>query len=137
MTSDQADIKFSKFIRERDPICKRCHRRKSDDASHYWERGHSSTRYDPQNADGLCRPCHQIWEGRPQECEDFKRNQIGDEAYEALERKHNTEMKRSDAIAIFESFLHEYKKNKFILQRYTNQGLTAPPDDIRSQGGMD
>lgn len=107
MNSEQADIKFSKMIRERDPVCKRCRWRKSTQCSHYWERHHSATRYHPDNGDGICTECHPIWEGRQNGYKEYKIKQIGKKAYIALEQLHNSIMKRDDAIIQFEQLCQE------------------------------
>lgn len=101
MNSDAADKKFSELIRKRDPVCVRCRWRASTDCSHYFERGHSSVRYDPRNGDGLCRQCHQIWEGRKNGYREYKIKQLGKKEYESLEKLSNTIMKRDEAIAKF------------------------------------
>ncbi|KKM69561.1 hypothetical protein LCGC14_1449490, partial [marine sediment metagenome] len=44
-----ADNYFSLFVRGRDEKCLKCGTVDNLTASHYWIRGHSSTRYDPDN----------------------------------------------------------------------------------------
>ncbi len=102
MTSEEADKEFSLKIRERDPICKRCKWRPTSDCSHYWERLHSATRFDDRNADGLCRECHGIWEGRKNGYKEFKIKQLGKKVYAELERLHHSTMQRETAVQIFE-----------------------------------
>lgn len=114
LTTDQADRLFSKLIRERDPICMRCHVRPSSDCSHFWERGHSATRFDPDNADGLCRGCHQLWEGRRNGAIPFKIKQLHGKKYRELERKHHTIMKRDDAIITFMKLLDDSQGKKVL-----------------------
>lgn len=99
--TDVADKLFSEFIRKRDPKCKRCKWKPTTDCSHFWERGSSSTRYDPRNADGLCRECHVLWEGRRNGAKEYKIKQLGKKVYAELERLHNTTMKRDVAISNF------------------------------------
>jgi hypothetical protein len=89
------------MIRNRDPICVKCHFLPTSDCSHYWERHHSATRFDPDNADGLCRICHGEWEGRKNGYKEFKISQLGKEQFDALERRHNSIMQRDTAIINF------------------------------------
>lgn len=114
LTTDQADRAFSLMIRKRDPICMRCHRMPSTDCSHFWERGNSATRFDPDNADGLCRGCHQLWEGRRNGAIPFKMKQIHGKKYRELEQKHNTTMKRDEAIIIFMKLLDGSQRKKVL-----------------------
>ncbi len=109
MTSEQADIKFSLMIRARDPKCKRCRWRNSTQCSHYFERHHSATRYDPRNGDGICTECHPIWEGRHNGYKEYKIKQIGKKQYAELEQLHNSIMKRDDSII---NFIKIYEENK-------------------------
>lgn len=113
--TESADIVFSKLIRRRDAICVRCRRRIATDCSHFWERGNSATRYDPENCDGLCRSCHQIWEGRLNGYIEYKKEQLGEEKYTALEKKHHSIMSRYDALQEFSQKYDGYKKNKHLL----------------------
>jgi hypothetical protein len=99
-TSSKADARFSKWIRERDPKCFFGCGRPSIQNSHFWGRGASSTRYDPENCDGVCGGCHMRHEGSKQgEYRDRKIAQLGMEAYAILEKRARTYMSRSDAIA--------------------------------------
>lgn len=93
-----ADGQFSLFIRRRDPICKRCGVRGSTQCSHYWERMHSATRFDPRNADGVCALCHPIWEGRRGGYMEYKMEQLGEREYQELARLHTSILKRESAI---------------------------------------
>lgn len=100
-STERADQKFSERIRQRDRMCVRCKIRPATDCSHFWERGHSATRWDEDNADGLCRICHQIFEGRINGYKEFKLERIGQERYARLEKLHNMTVKRSDYILKF------------------------------------
>lgn len=100
-TTERADKKFSEQIRTRDPICKKCNRRPSTDCSHYYERHHSATRFDPRNGDGICRQCHSLWEGRKNGYEAYKRRQLGARGYIDLQRLAYSVMKRDEAIIKF------------------------------------
>lgn len=108
-----ADSLFSKHIRTRDPMCRRCWVVPSDDNSHFWGRGHSATRFDPKNCIGLCRPCHDIWEHQKNnEYRKFMVNWLGKEEYEALEHRARSFKKRSDAVRECMVFLKEVKNEK-------------------------
>lgn len=97
-----ADDIFSKKIRARDPICKRCKMRASTDCSHYFERHHSALRFHEDNADGVCRPCHALWEGRKNGYKEYKIMQIGKKRFRWLEvQAYQNTMQRSDAIIQF------------------------------------
>ena len=99
-TSKQADMAFSVFIRQRDGKCVRCGRKDMLTCSHFWGRTHSATRYDPENCDAVCVGCHLfIWEKEKQgEYRDFKLKQLGQERYDALEKRARSIYKRSDAL---------------------------------------
>lgn len=109
-TSKKADTAFSIWIRERDGKCKRCGKFGKLTNSHFWGRTHSATRYDPENCDAFCwLPCHYQWEHEKQGAyRDFKINQLGQERYDALERRARSSMKRSEALYQCKQFLEEY-----------------------------
>jgi hypothetical protein len=95
-----ADDKFSLWIRARDGKCRRCgSSSKPLDCSHYWKRGDSGTRYDPLNCVAVCRDCHTIWERQQNnEYKAFMVDWLGQEEYDALERRARTFKKRVDAV---------------------------------------
>jgi hypothetical protein len=97
-TSETADARFSSWIRARDPICRRCGRRPSSDASHFFERGNSATRYDPENVDGICRICHNFFHGDRREYTAFKIYQLGLGRFNAMRMRAGSTMKRDEAI---------------------------------------
>lgn len=98
-TTTTADKKFSVYIRTRDPKCMRCNREATSDCSHFWGRGHSATRYDPENCIGLCRPCHDYWEHQKNyEYKEWMLDWLGKKRYEALERRARGFQKRSSAV---------------------------------------
>lgn len=99
-TRERADKEFSLFIRARDPKCVRCHARPSDDCSHYFEKGTSSclVRFDPENADGLCRQCHGLWEGRKSGYVEYKIRMLGSKGLMELQRKAKGSYKMDKAI---------------------------------------
>ena len=97
-TSNKADILFSRYIRERDKKCFFCPN-PATQCSHFWGRGNSATRYDPENADGICGGCHMRHEGQKQGLyREKKIAQLGQERYDALEKRARGIMKRSAAI---------------------------------------
>lgn len=61
----RSDTLFSQYIRKRDKECVykfKCfgHQDFKDlTCSHYIKRRHESVRFDPENCDAACRPCHQ------------------------------------------------------------------------------
>jgi len=97
---DRADIVFSQYIRLRDKQCRRCGSpvRLNDaglpishNCSHFHGRGHEGTRYEPDNCDTLCYPCHQLWEKDERaEYEDFKKKQLGINRFKTLKLQANT-----------------------------------------------
>lgn len=94
-----ADSQFSKFIRKRDPKCRRCFIEDSDDNSHYVGRSNFATRFDPLNCIGLCRPCHEIWEtAKNGSYKKFMINWLGKKEFEALQKRGRSTMKRFDSI---------------------------------------
>lgn len=101
LTSKKVDALFSLAIRARDNVCVRCGSSKNLTNSHFWSRTHSATRYDPENCDTLCwLPCHYTWEHEKHgDYRDFKIKQLGQERYDALERRARSTVKRSVAIA--------------------------------------
>lgn len=112
-TTAKADKIFSRWIRERDPYCffmrKGCNN-KSSQNSHFWGRGNSATRYDPQNCDGICGGCHMRHESNKQGLyRDFKIRDLGKEGYDLLEKRARSIVKRSDAILECMELLKEYQ----------------------------
>ncbi len=92
---DQADKVFSQYIRLRDKQCVRCHSQVvlndsglpiSHNASHFFGRGHETTRFCPENVDTLCFPCHQKWGGDEREAyRAFKTIQLGKDGFKKLQ----------------------------------------------------
>jgi hypothetical protein len=100
-TLKKADIEFSKFIIQRDKVCKRCGRANHLTCSHFWARQHKGTRFDPENCDAVCwMPCHKYyWEKEKQgEYRDFKMKQLGAVKYKALEKRARTTYPQCNAI---------------------------------------
>jgi hypothetical protein len=98
-TSTKADQEFSRFIRARDKLCYfRCGK-PATQASHFWGRGNSGTRYDPLNVDGARGFCHMQHEGNKQGLyREMKLAQLGEAGYKALEIRARSVFKRRDAI---------------------------------------
>lgn len=94
-----ADTHFSRYIRERDGKCLRCHTTEGLTCSHYHGRGKSATRFCPINCIALCWKCHQEWEGPKAPYTEYMIQRLGNEGFMALAIKAGTEMKRSDAVA--------------------------------------
>jgi hypothetical protein len=102
---DKADQVFSQYIRLRDKKCCRCGSPVrlnneglpiSHACSHYWSRRHEGTRFEPDNGDCLCYPCHEIW-GHGDEKDDykaFKIKQLGEKRFKTLMIQANTYHKK-------------------------------------------
>lgn len=86
-----ADSKFSKFIIKRDGRCARCGCPIQEilTCSHFKNRQHKGTRFDPDNCDAVCWPCHsQKWENdKAGTYREFKLRQLGVKRLEALEKR--------------------------------------------------
>lgn len=97
---DPADRYFSYFIRElADWRCAKCgkqYERKSQGFhnSHFFSRKAESTRFDPENCDGICYFCHVTLGGNPLLFTEWKRNQLGEKRFQALVVTHNTHKKK-------------------------------------------
>ena len=107
----RADSEFSTFIRRRDGKCIRCGRLNYLQNSHFWSRSHKSVRYDVDNCDTLCYPCHygnaKGWEYEKNgEYMEFKKNQLGSERYSALELRAHLMVKQEEAIKLCMNFLN-------------------------------
>ena len=104
-----ADQYFSVYIRDRDGHCLRCKTTENLTCSHFWGRGHSSTRFDPLNNIALCATCHAEWEGPTAEYKEFQRELIGLENYLALDIRSGTFKKRSEAVAEWKALYKQMK----------------------------
>ena len=98
----KTDSMFAQYIKKRDDYACQCCRKKAQPrglhCSHYWGRGHESTRFDPDNCVALCFWCHLRWghgEGRS-EYMTFMIARLGQERYDALSVKAHTIKKRND-----------------------------------------
>lgn len=104
-----ADIQFSLYIRRRDKHCQYpgCAATQTDN-SHFFERHHSGTRYDPDNCIALCRAHHTEWEKRKKwEYKEFMIARLGIEQYYAMEKRAWSFKKREVAVAECVAFLAE------------------------------
>lgn len=106
----KADTKFSEYIRKRDGKCIRCPRTTLLQNSHFWSRGHTAVRFDPDNCDTLCYPCHygnaKGWEYEKNGgYMEYKKKQLGPQRYLELEARAHQQMKRSEAIKRCMTFL--------------------------------
>lgn len=106
---DKADKVFSQYVRLRDKKCLRCHSEVrinekglpvSHNASHYWGRAKETTRFDPENVDCLCYPCHVIWGSTDRKAyEMFKIKQLGTAGYKRLMLRANLTGKKDRKMA--------------------------------------
>lgn len=108
-----ADSKFSLFIRQRDGACKRCGAKEYLTCSHFWMRSHSATRFDPENCIALCagpysNQCHETWEHRKNyEYKEWMIGWLGQDKYDALERRARSYKNRAEAVAECKEQLNE------------------------------
>lgn len=97
--------KFNRMVRERaNWICVRCDRDCTErkgllHASHFWAVGFTATRFDFDNVDALCYPCHygqmrSGWEYNKQgDYRTYMIKKLGQEGYDALEQKARSQKK--------------------------------------------
>lgn len=63
--------------------------------SHYFGRGAQNTRFEPQNCDTLCYPCHVLWGSQnKEEYKVFKIHQLGETGFARLLLASNTYRKK-------------------------------------------
>lgn len=102
----KADKLFSNYIRLRDSYtCVRCHTyylppTKAIHNSHYWGRKNKGTRFDPENCDALCYGCHRLWGEDKDSYREFKIKQLGQERFDALERRAKTPTKVDESLIV-------------------------------------
>lgn len=102
-TLTKADTEYSKYIRNRDGKCVRCGREEMLQNSHFWSRSHKNTRFDDDNCDALCYPCHygnsKGWEYEKNgEYMAFKKGQLGFHKYAMLEKRAHDSVKQEMVI---------------------------------------
>jgi hypothetical protein len=94
-----SDSIWSKYIRTRDNwTCQRCDKKYAPPTSalhcsHFWSRGSWSVRFDEDNCQALCYGCHSYLGGNPQEHREFILNKLGQERFDALQKRRNTPLK--------------------------------------------
>lgn len=101
---EPADQFFSYYVRLRDRECVRCHAPVGFNAkglpntftvSHYFGRTAQTTRFSLENCDTACRGCHSYWEERNKKAyTDFKREQLGEKAFDELVLLGNATLKQ-------------------------------------------
>src|SRR5947207_2027733 len=101
----QSDVLFSRYLRQ-----KRRYRCEFCDSfypqgvgltvSHYWSRAKESVRFDEENCDILCVRDHFYFETHKTEYETWKKNQMGEEAFNLLMVRAHVTGKRDDKLQI-------------------------------------
>lgn len=88
---DPLDKLFSEYVRKRcGGCCERCGKHygwKGLQTSHYHGRAKRSTRYDEDNAMGLCFGCHQYFGSNPLEHTEFMIKRLGQEKFDELSHR--------------------------------------------------
>ena len=106
MKIDKLDILFSEYVRRRaikeSGGCERCltekHPIEKEDGSafpawkqlqcsHFYGRAKKTTRYDPDNATGLCAACHLYLTANPQEHFEFFKKRLGERGLDLLNHR--------------------------------------------------
>tara|TARA_B100001250_G_scaffold157356_1_gene135213 strand:- start:200 stop:583 length:384 start_codon:yes stop_codon:yes gene_type:complete len=91
-----SDREWSKYIRTRDMwTCQRCSKQYDPPTSalhcsHFWSRGNWSVRFDEDNCEALCYGCHSYLGGNPVEFHKYYLEKLGQERFDALEKRKNT-----------------------------------------------
>lgn len=134
----KTDTLFSLYIRRRDNwTCCRCHKKYKEgnralNNSHYWSRGHESTRFDPENCDAICFGCHNLW-GHGDERDlykKFKIKQLGEEGFKILDVRAHTYKKRDD---LMDGIIIKTLMNPNIKMNKAKQILQAKVRDLKSK----
>lgn len=100
MTSERtADEVFSFLVRALCPFCVRCGH-PSEDCAHIFSRSYRSTRWDVDNAFGMCRACHRWAHANPGRFTAFVIGIIGQAAYDDLRARARTVSHDRDLSAI-------------------------------------
>ncbi|MCR4329598.1 MAG: hypothetical protein NUV65_03555 [Candidatus Roizmanbacteria bacterium] len=100
---NRADVLFSEYIRQRDPVCQKC----SSHApllhcAHYIGRVNKRLRYDEQNALSLCVKCHLEWSHKnPKEFTEWFKGKYPDR-YEYLIKAKNEVVKLDYDVVVSE-----------------------------------
>lgn len=108
---DKLDVLFSKVVRRRAIAnmggCEYCGERRALQCSHFIGRRKRNTRYDLDNACGLCFSCHQYLDEHPYEHVAFWEKRLGTEKLEELVRKGNMIARNIDKDAIEKYLLRQ------------------------------
>lgn len=84
----QLDILWSKAVRERDKVCRKCRKAPASQGAHIFGRGNLSTRWEPSNGLGMCYYCHIIWAHRePVEFTLWVKEEIGVRNFKSLQEQ--------------------------------------------------
>ena len=102
-----SDIICSRYYRKLVGHCEKCGRKgcgkegiEGLQVSHFYGRRNESTRYLRLNLDILCFFCHQYFEERPREYNEWKLKKIGEKAMKELDLAVNTYQKRDDKLSV-------------------------------------
>tara|TARA_R100000963_G_C4637373_1_gene101273 strand:- start:845 stop:1228 length:384 start_codon:yes stop_codon:yes gene_type:complete len=102
-----SDREWSKYIRTRDMwTCQRCSKQYDPPTSalhcsHFWSRGNWSVRFDEDNTEALCYGCHSYLGGNPVEFHRYYLEKLGQEKFDALEKRKNAH--KSGSIKYYKS----------------------------------
>lgn len=108
----EVDAIFSTQIRMRDGRCMKCGSLMFQTCSHFFKRAIYSTRFDPENCDDLCIPCHEEWEGDPEgKYMAFKITQLGYDRFVELEERAKLRISPTEAVIKFMESVGSVKDN--------------------------
>ena len=100
---------FAKAIKIRDGWkCKFCGKyfpeghRRGLDCAHFWGRKNESVRFNSDNADALCTAHHSYFHQYPSLYYDWKKEQLGEDGFNALQVRANTYCKKDRSMRILE-----------------------------------
>lgn len=129
---NQADINFSKVIRERNSwTCEKCSKHYPEgntrglECAHIYSRRHYSIRFDPDNAFSLCTGCHMYFTGEPLEFAEWTKKQIGQGIIDIIsEKKRDTLLAKINKKSIKEIAKH-YKAEFERMRELRKEGQTG------------
>ena len=101
----RSDMLFSKYLRlKRRHKCEKCERffpgGKGLTVSHFHGRRKETVRFDEENCDILCIRCHQYFESHKTEYEVWKKERLGDRAFNLLMLRAHATGKRDDKLMV-------------------------------------
>ena len=99
MTEKTLDVLFAKVVHALQPDCQRCGA-PTTDCAHIFTRSRRSTRWDTENALGLCRTCHAWAHAKPYLFTLLVASRTGVKQLEALHRRSLVVSKDRDLDAI-------------------------------------